>query len=519
MVAQKTKTIKDCQELAKSKNGRCLSTTYKNCYTPLKWKCKNKHTWETTYSVIQSGSWCPYCVNVKKKTITDCQEFAKSKDGYCLSTTYKNCETPLEWQCKRNHIWSCSFSNIRKNKWCKKCNNKRGAKIPSSSKKEPKYRDVEYCQNLAKLKLGSCLSKIYIDTQTPLKWKCKRNHKWSSVISRIESGAWCRKCDYLDRSKYTLQDAISIASRRGGKCLSKKYVPLNMEFECADNHVFSSSFSNIKKGQWCGECKESASERACRSALKQIFKYDFEKCYPKWLKNKNGHQLELDGYCPELGIAFEHNGEQHYKAIKYNNNYTNFEKIQENDNIKYKLCKENNIKLIIIPVLNKFCKKSEFKQLIINLSKELIFNLPDNYNDIIIDWESFHMNSASKEKFLKLKEIFASQNLEFLNDKYMGTDSKFKFKCLKCNHIENAHYLIVSRFILKKTYSCKKCIKINKLLEARELALKRSGKCLSETFTSNLSWECDQKHQWNAEFYHIKKGSWCRICSYKNKLK
>ena len=49
--------------------------------------------------------------------------------------------------------------------------------------------------------------------------------------------------------------------------------------------------------------------------FEDYFGMEFPSCWPGWL---NG--LELDGYCEELDIAFEYNGEQHYKYIPYFHN-------------------------------------------------------------------------------------------------------------------------------------------------------------------------------------------------------
>ena len=71
---------------------------------------------------------------------------------------------------------------------------------------------------------------------------------------------------------------------------------------------------------------------------------------PDFLKNITNKNLELDGYCPGLNMAFEYNGHQHYIYIPHfhREGPDQFEKQQERDTKKYKICAERNIKLIII---------------------------------------------------------------------------------------------------------------------------------------------------------------------------
>jgi len=70
-----------------------------------------------------SGRWCRICSGRPRYTIEDCKEFAKTKDGKCLSTTYKNANTKIKWFCNKcNYIWKNTFSHIKgRGQWCPKC--------------------------------------------------------------------------------------------------------------------------------------------------------------------------------------------------------------------------------------------------------------------------------------------------------------------------------------------------------------------------------------------------------------
>jgi len=52
-------------ELAKKRNGECLSTEYINAHTKLLWKCADGHEWEAKPNNIQQGKWCPICARRK----------------------------------------------------------------------------------------------------------------------------------------------------------------------------------------------------------------------------------------------------------------------------------------------------------------------------------------------------------------------------------------------------------------------------------------------------------------------
>ena len=60
--------------------------------------------------------------------------------------------------------------------------------------------------------------------------------------------------------------------------------------------------------------------------------------------------LELDCYDPELGIAVEYNGVQHYKFIPFfHKNKEAFLNQKYRDDMKRRICKDNGILLIEVP--------------------------------------------------------------------------------------------------------------------------------------------------------------------------
>lgn len=89
---------------------------------------------------------------------------------------------------------------------------------------------------------------------------------------------------------------------------------------------------------------------------------------------------ELDGFNDELKLAFEYDGEQHYKYVPHfhRNGIKDFENQQERDKNKVKLCKENNINLIKIPYTYTHHTPNKLRKFIIGEINKLGYNIVHN---------------------------------------------------------------------------------------------------------------------------------------------
>jgi hypothetical protein len=99
--------------------------------------------------------------------------------------------------------------------------------------------------------------------------------------------------------------------------------------------------------------KESKGEIECRRVLENIFNRSFTKDRPNFLNNPvtgGNFNLELDCYNPELKLAVEYNGIQHYKYTPYfHKNNEAFLNQKYRDELKRRMCKDNMITLIEVP--------------------------------------------------------------------------------------------------------------------------------------------------------------------------
>jgi len=286
---------------------------------------------------------------------------AISRGGECLSTEYINSEFHMEWKCEKNHTWFATFNKIKNQQtWCPTC---------SGNEK----LTLEECQGLAISRGGKCLSTEYINAHISMEWKCEKNHTWFANINNVKhANTWCPTCSGHD--KLTLEECQELAISREGECLSTEYInnQTHMKWKCKEGHTWFAVFNSVKQGySWCPYCSKSRSEKLCREILEEYTGLPFASIRPDWLKNGvSGHNLELDGFCEDLRLAFEYQGKQHYEYIPhFHRNEGDFERQQERDKLKLELCKKHNIDVLIIPHTLSYQNENELR---IFIKEELI---------------------------------------------------------------------------------------------------------------------------------------------------
>jgi uncharacterized Zn-finger protein len=124
---------------------------------------------------------------------------------------------------------------------------------------ERKKLAIEEMQQIAKARGGKCLSKEYIDSHTKLKWRCREGHEWKAIPASTKRGSWCPYCS--GSLKLTIREMQEIAAKRGGECLSKKYINAlsKLKWQCKEGHRWEAPPHRIKtQGSWCPYCAKKA---------------------------------------------------------------------------------------------------------------------------------------------------------------------------------------------------------------------------------------------------------------------
>ncbi len=283
MNERQEKQFRKLKKIIEQKGGKCLSNTYINNITKLKFQCEKGHIWNTTFSsIVNDRYWCSVCnINRQKNNIDNITKIIQSKNGKLLTKEYKNNKHKLKIQCSNGHIWDSSYSVIKKGHWCPNC-----AFISSRLTKKEKLKGFNFIFNTAKEKGGKCLSHL---------------EKYKNIVSKLK-------------------------------------------FQCFKGHKWNTTASSIKNGKWCHICCQSLSEKLFRCVLEKVFNQSFPSIRPSWLKSDKNYPLEIDGYNKKLKFGFEHQGKQHFKFSSFfHKTEENFKRRLLNDSLKASILKEKNI--------------------------------------------------------------------------------------------------------------------------------------------------------------------------------
>lgn len=311
-----------------------------------------------------------------------------------------------------------------------------------------------------------------------------------------------------------------LAAEKGGVCLSTFFTVMghNYSWKCQVGHIWSARAASIARGSWCPECSTGISERICRQYFEQLFAEKFPTSKPLWLKNGDG-RLELDGYCENLRLAFEHQGIQHFSRshFTYLAGSDDFEELQKRDALKEKLCEKNGVRLIKIPQLGSMLAVSNLREFIKTECLLQHLPIPDHFDAITIDLSKAH-SPDSLVRLEELKALGTRLGGKCLSDVYLGANVSLLWEC------QDGHQWNARPSNIKTGYWCPKCgiitagRELGSIELMQHLANQNGGKCLSTSYhrsDENLLWQCAKGHQWSAQPASIKNGSWCRFCASK----
>jgi len=579
-------TLQDAISFAEKQNLEWLDDCLIDAKHKHNLKCKTcKKIWKKTLSSLIYNHSCSYCAkamgleeidkncsifNLKylnniPRGISEISDFECLVCGFVFRDLFRNVFRHSEAKIELDK----NYSNIK----CKKC----------AGNYMINYFDkiVEAHINMETGIKAKLLTREFTIKKNSYILMCEFGHTWETSLSAIELGHWCSHCS--NRAKLTIDVPQNLAKERGGKLLSTEYLGSGAiyDWECNVGCHFKATYNKVQQGRWCPNHGKSIAERITRLYFETLFDNKFPNTKIDWLINSRGNIMELDGYCSTLNLAFEHNGEQHYKKVlKFKMTDADLKQRMLDDDFKIKLCKEKNINLIVIPQLFDKLEIKDLKGFIKNECLKQNIKLPMNFDNIEINYNSVYINNYALEQMKILQDNASKHEGEILSDKYINSTFLVICRCkngnvwesyataIKCGywcpgkccnptsrndlidiinfansidlnclsknytnqHMDldlickaNNHKFIRSYKQLKRFPYCPRCRKTRWTIEDMKIfAINKNGECLSNNYINNknkLTWKCNIcENIWEATPANILGGSWCPKCQNHNRI-
>lgn len=297
---------------------------------------------------------CPKCENISMTT----EEFIiKAKEIHGNKYDYSKCifngtHKKITLICPKHGEFQIEARVHLNGSGCYKCKNKKMWDTRG------RITTQEFIEKSLKIHSGKYdYSKVeYINNRTKVCIICPEHGEfWQSPNMHL-NGQGCPKCSkvYKGDTKYFIDNANKV---HGDKYDYSKTEYVKMKKEvciiCPEHGEFWQLPYLHLKGCGCSKCKMSHLENEINKILTKMgVNYLYESNINGILKRQN-----VDFYLPDYSIAIECQGGQHFHGGFNRGNPEKEEKIHQEvlkrDIKKYKICKDNNIKILYYTNINK----------------------------------------------------------------------------------------------------------------------------------------------------------------------
>lgn len=308
----------------------------------------------------------------KKKNYTEDDYVDKCKElNVTFVGTHKESDkgTMIDYICNKHKdkgVQSCDWGHFRiHKKSCPYCSGR--YKTNADILPLIKHKNVE-------------LISEYIGNEKPITCKCKVcNNVWTTLPKvLISNGSGCPKCGkekaIKGETKTHCEFVSEIAKVNPNIEILGEYKNTHRKIKCKcklDNTIWYGYPANLlNKSAGCPTCSMSNSEREMLDTLKKlgfniISQHTIDGCEYK-------SKLKFDAFDVDRNIAFEYNGEQHYRPVDFAGKGEIWAKkqlklTQNREMAKIEFCRKNNIPIIIVS----YWEKDNMESFIISELKKI----------------------------------------------------------------------------------------------------------------------------------------------------
>ena len=280
-------------------------------------------------------------------------EYSHSKESLLVKHTGKSFGTNK--QC--NHVWECTWSNLKLGRTCPICSEKRSNYLKFLNGKRSFYNYLEKASDRDEY--------VFLESYRGSDTHILVNHKECNTTYKVTPSNFmkdcrCNTCYVQTQSKSDDQFKQEVFEAVGTEYTfledySGSKTPIKVRHNTCKHHypVIPANFlygGTYGCGTRCPKCKASHGEKKISIYLKTMCisyksEYKLEDC-------SNVSPLPFDFAVfnnNNLIALIEFDGEQHFKPIKHFGGESKLKLTQLNDEIKNNYCKVNSIPLIRIP--------------------------------------------------------------------------------------------------------------------------------------------------------------------------
>jgi hypothetical protein len=446
-----------------------------------------------------------YTAQDRQRRLEEMCRLAESRGGACLSDNFTDNKTKLRWRCNEGHEWNAIPSSVQRGTWCEICAKRRVGR--------QKAHTIELMHKIAAERGGKCLSEIYKNNLTELRWRCKHGHEWEATPASIlrrganGKGSWCPQCVGKLPKDLALQELKQLAASRGGLLLSDEYkhTKSHLRWQCAKGHEWEAVPGAVKRGGWCPKCAGSfpldihQMQKAAETFGGQCLSQEYINLdtHLKW-RCIEGHEWTAKPYhvltghwCPTCSSGIS---ERICRAL-----------LERMTGVLFPKTRPSWLK-------NERGRQMELDGYAASLGLAFEYQGQQHYEPVIYVYSNLGKFKQRQRDDERKRQICLQHGVTLLEVPY------------KVSHDKLQEYLIEKLTGLKRNLivDCSP-VKVEQLgvwqrkhlEEMHSIAAKRGGKLLSTFYINNqtkLRWRCAEGHIWDAIPNSIKRGSWCSKC-------
>ena len=428
----------------------------------------------------------------------------------CLDTEWRRWHARYRFRCAQGHEYTrAAESVINQGGTCPMCRDQ---------------ARLVRIQAAAQQRGGECLETHYLGSAARYRFVCAEGHQWSSAPNSLPHyGKWCPHCarqqhKLFMQDKNGLQRIQEAAHAQGGICLSTEYRGLakRYTYRCAEGHEWEATGSAVAlQKRWCWLCANA--RLATRRRL------------PDGLERLQAAARAKGGEC--LSLVYTHMDTHYHMRCAQGHEWQAFGSGILNGGWCSKCAyaaKRDSIELMqqLAQARGGRCLSTTYTGCFDKLSWEchrghLWITAPTMIKTG--HWcptcaRAANIRVPKPGGLERLQAAARAKGGECLSLVYINSDARYHMRCAKGHEWQGVGSKVIHG---QWCPQCANEARRDSIENMHKIAQARGGRCLSTVYfrnTDKLTWECHHGHVWRAVPNSVKRGTWCQICGYMDKL-